>query len=189
MADEPMRALTLRQPWAGCVAHLGKRTENRSRRLPGKYAGTPIAIHAGAAVEHGRTLFVPPDSGFEGLFATDAEWDAWRFWSLGRKPRDVASWPPKLALSAVVAIATPVGCHAWSWEDLCGPQHEDSSPSTPGLCSPWVRLGVSWHWELADVRPLPEPVPCHPGKLGFWKLPAGVEKAVRDQLEEVPDAG
>ncbi len=177
-----MLALTVRQPGAACIAHLSKRTDNRSRRLPDRYIGAPLAIHAAAALEPEQVLYMPPGSGFETLFASTGEWDAWRWWHLGRKPRDEAHWPPKLALAAVVAVATPAGCHRWDWENLCGPQHADTSPSTPGLCSPWVRIGAPWHWELADVHPLPQPVACR-GWRGLWPLPEDIEKSVRAQLD------
>lgn len=175
-----LRALTVRQPWAGCIAHLDKRVENRSWRLPDRYWGARVAIHAATAVEPEQALYMPPSCGFETLFASNAEWDAWRFWHLGRKPRDEVNWPPKLTLGAVVAVATLTGCHHWDWDNLCGPEHRDSSPSTPGLCSPWVNLRVPWHWELADVRPLPEPVPCK-GALRLWPLPDDVNHAVLRQ--------
>lgn len=177
-----MKALTVRQPWAGCIAHLDKRVENRARRLPGKYVDATVAIHSAAEVDKTEVLSIPAGTKFPSLFANNAEWDAWRFWHLGRKPRDTANWPPKLALGAVVAVARLAGCHHWDWDNLCGPECRDSSPSTPGLCSPWVHLGVPWHWQLADVRPLPEPVPCK-GMLGLWRLPEDVERAVTGQLD------
>lgn len=43
-----VRALTIRQPWAGAIAHQAKRVENRSWKLPPKYEGARILIHAGA---------------------------------------------------------------------------------------------------------------------------------------------
>lgn len=49
------------------------------------------------------------------------------------------------------------------------------------MCDPWAMSG-QFHIELADVRPIPEPVPCR-GMLGLWRLPEDVEKAVRGQLE------
>lgn len=42
-----MRALTVRQPYADAIVHGEKRTENRSKAIPGKYLGTTILIHAG----------------------------------------------------------------------------------------------------------------------------------------------
>lgn len=41
-----MRALTVRQPWAGSIIHHGKSPENRSRNIAGSYRG-PVAIHVG----------------------------------------------------------------------------------------------------------------------------------------------
>lgn len=52
-------------------------------------------------------------------------------------------------------------------------------------CDPWAVRG-QFHWELDDVRPLPDPVPCR-GALGLWRLPEDVEKAVREQLEAARD--
>lgn len=43
-----MKALTIRQPWAGAIAHQSKRVENRSWKLPAKHEGARILIHAGA---------------------------------------------------------------------------------------------------------------------------------------------
>lgn len=43
-----MKALSIRQPWAFAILHLGKGIENRSRRLA--YTG-PLAIHAGRSVD------------------------------------------------------------------------------------------------------------------------------------------
>ncbi|CAM5249712.1 ASCH domain-containing protein OS=Streptomyces glaucescens OX=1907 GN=SGLAU_32625 PE=4 SV=1 [Streptomyces glaucescens] len=42
------RALTIRQPWAGAIAHQTKRVENRSWKLPAKHTGARTLIHAGA---------------------------------------------------------------------------------------------------------------------------------------------
>lgn len=61
-------ALTVRQPWAHAIAHLGKRVENRgwSRARAISLIGNLIAIHAGAKVDEdavallrGRGLDVP----------------------------------------------------------------------------------------------------------------------------------
>ena len=183
-----MRALTVRQPHAGFIAHLDKRTENRSWRLPDRYKGMRIAIHAAATVDR-DDISAPMGAEASGsLFASTAEWDAWRFWHLGRKPRDAANWPPKLALGAVVAVATLAGCHRFDWDEFCGYSGDWSETSRhPGLCSPYAALGVDWHWELSDVHPLPEPVRCR-GMLGLWRLPGDVEETVRKQLEATTDA-
>lgn len=43
-----MKALTIRQPWAGAIAHQTKRVENRTWKLPAKHHGARTLIHAGA---------------------------------------------------------------------------------------------------------------------------------------------
>jgi hypothetical protein len=74
-------------------------------------------------------------------------------------------------LGAVVAVADLTGCHG---PDGC-----------TGTCSPWAVRGQH-HWNLHDVRPLPEPVSCK-GALGLWRLPEDVERAVCGQLVDEED--
>ncbi|MGW3428006.1 hypothetical protein ACWDHW_08615 [Streptomyces melanosporofaciens] len=54
-----MRALTIRQPWAGAIAHQNKRVENRSWKLPAKHEGARILIHAGAAPDKNAIVYGP----------------------------------------------------------------------------------------------------------------------------------
>jgi hypothetical protein len=173
-----VRALTVRQPWAGCIAHLDKRVENRTWPCPPKHIGERVAIHAAASVDKTPMLSVPC-SGEEwaSLFSGNAGWDAWRFWHLGTaKKRDVANWPPKLALGAIVATATITACH-YDGDPECG-----GDPRTAGcLCSIWAQV-CHYHWQLADVHPLRDPVPAR-GMLGLWTVPEDAERAVREQLE------
>lgn len=176
-----MRGLTLLQPWPACIAYLGKRTENRSKPFPAALLGEDIAVHAGLSVDAGWTGWIPASADFASLFASAAEREAWRLRVPQHTPRVTAGWPAKLTLGAVVAVARVTACHPWSWDGLCGPEHEYASPSTPGLCSPWVRLGAPWHWELGDVRALASPVPCK-GARGLWYLPEDAGAAVRAQL-------
>ena len=42
-----MKAISIRQPWAYAILHLGKRVENRDWRGPPSYRG-PLLIHAAA---------------------------------------------------------------------------------------------------------------------------------------------
>jgi hypothetical protein len=127
-----MKALTVRQPWSGAIAHQSKRVENRTWPLPSKYWGARILIHAGAqrdrfAVVYGEHLDV---------------------------------------YSAIVAVATVTGCHYDNGNQVC--------------CSYWAQPDL-YHWELADVAALPEPVPAK-GKLGFWTPDDTVLAAVEAQL-------
>lgn len=61
-----MRVLTVRQPWAHAIMHLGKDVENRSKATD--YRG-PLAIHAGLTLDQAafdrrpfRGLFPDPDT-------------------------------------------------------------------------------------------------------------------------------
>jgi hypothetical protein len=86
-----MKALTIRQPWAGLIAHGDKTTENRTWSLPERHAGTRILIHAGAAFDNtARSLA--------------AELDDWQ-----------------LTPSAIVAVATITECHWSDDGTCCGP--------------------------------------------------------------------
>lgn len=75
------------------------------------------------------------------------------------------AWTASLVLGAIVALAEVDECHFGCWP----------------ACSEWAAAG-QYHWQLANIRPLAEPVPCR-GALGLWKLPEDVEQAVRKQLE------
>lgn len=76
-----MKALTVKQPWAGAIAHQSKRVENRTWPLPERHVGSRILIHAGAAFDNTA-------------------------WSLAVELDD---W--QLTPSAIVAVATLTGCH------------------------------------------------------------------------------
>lgn len=152
-----MRAVTLRRPWAGAVAHLGKRIENRSRPCPG-LVGERIAIHAGKGHDGEVAVWTAHTAGTDN---PGADLDA----------------------QGVVALATVVG---WVDDrETMHPgelRHSASLTYTQALdviVSPWWSGPCGW--VLADVVALPAPVPCR-GALGVWRLPPDVEAAVRAQL-------
>ena len=151
-----IRALTIKQPWAGAITFGGKRVENRS--WPTAYRGL-LAIHAGVSVDWDAAEMAWPAAGLA-PYVAGAPRKAW-----------TASFP----LGAVVAVAELTGCH--TRYHICNPT---GIPQT--VCSDWAQWGQC-HWLLANVRPLPRPVPCK-GMLGLWRLPEDVEKAVREQIGE-----
>ena len=65
--------------------------------------------------------------------------------------------------SAIIAVATLAGCHF-----------------DAGCCEPWG-MADYYHWELADVFALPEPVPAK-GQLGFWTPDSDILDAVTAQM-------
>jgi hypothetical protein len=113
-----------------------------------------LAIHAGKGIE---------------WTASDAAWiEAGLMPYRSGDPRK--AWSGSLPLGAIVAVARLTDCHDATRTDYCS-------------CSPWA-MAHQWHWELADVRPLAEPVPCK-GALRLWNLPEDVEAAVMAQPEVV----
>ena len=145
-----MKAITVRQPWAWAIVHGGKRIENR-RNWRYRYTG-PIAIHAGRG------------------WSKNGEHD----------PRVLEAWarvtPDPLyrnslhfACGAIVAVAELVETH-WSSACVRTATLSHLHPDGPYKCSPWADGGHGGcaHLVLADVRPLPEPIPAR-GQLGLWK--------------------
>lgn len=167
---DEIRALTARQPYAHFIAHCGKTPENRPCAV--RYRGL-LAIHAGA--------YSRWDSSAESNPTAVA---AWRRWADSLPPPNLPGRLRRDALhvtfGAVIAVATVAGCH---FSDECMLPVASVGPSGRAGCSAWAIRG-QWHIELADVRPLADPVPCR-GQLGLWKLPGDVEKNVRAQLGEV----
>ena len=128
-----IRALSVRQPWAWAIAVGGKAVENRTRGT--RYRGL-LAIHASKNVyredlDNPLILMAIAAHGF------------------------VIDEGPS-STGAVVAVAEVAG-----WP-LLGRVHAARERHLPGVragCSPWAVRG-QFHIELANVRPLPEPVPC-----------------------------
>jgi hypothetical protein len=91
-----MKALTIKQPWAGAIAYGAKDIENRSWPAPREDIGQILAIHAGRSVDLGAQ---PPGGG---------DWPAGD-WTLG----------------AIIAVATLKGSHrasrCASQAGLCSP--------------------------------------------------------------------
>jgi hypothetical protein len=161
-----LRAMTVKQPWAHMIAHCGKTTENRTWAT--SYRGE-LAIHAGAYSGWDKNAESSP-----------VAFEAWRRWAANWTTPGLLVAPltrgdaySHFKFGAVIAVAELAGCH----------RDEETALYRSGMapCSPWS-VGGAWHWELRDVRPLADPVPCK-GKLGLWRLPEDTAKAVRAQLE------
>lgn len=166
-----MRALTLWPEWAHAVLHLGKRIENRSRKMPDALVGEPIALHAGKHVG-GRPGGVACDEGCESLAkAHDAEaggdmldWNAHYFpyesptvWA-----RDGVIRP--IVTSSIVAVV----------------RFGASIENVGQLPPPWSLSGSRYWWPIEEVTPLRVPAYCR-GALGLWTLPEDVERVVIEE--------
>lgn len=104
---DPVRALTVRQPWADALAYLGKDVENRSRRTT--YTGQ-LYLHAGLGTDRAACLLLPADAELpgtrgaviavariSGCHRCDGECSEWAF---------AGSW--HWQISHVVPLSTPV---------------------------------------------------------------------------------
>lgn len=156
-----LRALTVRPPWSHFIAHCQKGVENRTWGT--RYRGL-LAIHAGtrwdSAAERDPVALA-----------------AWRDWTASLPPMNTCGPLRKDSIhidyGAVVAVVA------------MGPCHHESTEEPRNSCSEWAMPGL-FHWSFVRLWLLPEPVPCK-GKLGLWRLPEDVEKAVREQLEASDD--
>lgn len=159
MAD---RVLTVRQPWTSAMFVAGKDVENRTKPFPSTVPlGSRVWIHA--AARHDRS-----DVAMQALVA-----------GLRRvgEPLVFTFLAYTAAARGVVLGSVEVtGCHHadWCWDRSRG-EHPDGHH-----CSPWAESDT-WHWALADPRPLAVPVPAK-GRLGLWtpddQLAEALEQAV-----------
>jgi hypothetical protein len=168
-----MRALTLTQPWAGLVASGIKLIENRPRPIikPADF-GQPFAIHASREIKedtYARIFEIAPELPGRTPAETGCRWHM-----LSR------------ITSAVIGVATIDKAFTGDWDAETIARHVDIlSDSRGALLGPQQ---VRWFfgpigYVLRDVRALATPVPCR-GALGFWMLPADVERAVTAQMED-----
>jgi hypothetical protein len=57
-------AISIMQPWPHAILCLGKNFENRSWRLPPKYDGVPVLIHAGKRVDKPGLIYLEREAGY-----------------------------------------------------------------------------------------------------------------------------
>jgi len=145
-----VKALTVQQPWAWAIVHGGKDVENRTQAWAHR---GPLAIHARARISE------------RGLRDVD--------WLLA--PGTVAPERDELVRGAIIGTVYLAGAHV-AQTGCCDSAWAETSYDEHGGRT---RRDVV-HLELANPRPLAEPVPCK-GRLGLWTPPADV----LDQLQAV----
>ncbi|MBK5248107.1 MAG: hypothetical protein JJE50_01535 [Actinomycetales bacterium] len=165
-----MRAITVRQPHAWAIVHLGK-VENRTRNIAGSYRG-PVAIHAG----------LHP-------FEQD------NMSSRAHRDAHGSETPTEIAFGAIIGVADLVDVHhadeCWDRElhrvVRLYREHRDEFAAIPdngagGIlgrlrpCSPWA-MDEHWHLVWENPRPLAVPIPAK-GRLGLWTLPDDIAEQV-----------
>lgn len=159
-------ALTLWRPWAACFTDLpepvAKRVENRTWRT---YHRGPVYLHAGGRFDTGaftvaRTAvsILGADGIHVGRVRVCLDLGA----LLSHKPADHPT--------GIVAIANLV--------DIC--QASLYTTHLECACGPWA-FPRQRHWQFANVRPLPQPIPC-PGSQQLWYPSREVAAWVADQI-------
>ena len=144
----------MRQPWAWAIIHGGKDVENRVRNIAGSYRG-PVAIHV--ALQDDDAAFEPEHPMYGLIFAPCPN----------RASRDHnrhhCHWCTQTAPSKygykgrIIGVVDLVDVHL-------GYCDTDDHP----ICSEWAEFD-QWHLELANPRPLAEPIPFK-GALGLRRL-------------------
>lgn len=165
---EPLRCLTIRQPWAWATVHGGKRTENRFGGLV-RHRGD-VGLHAGHAWS--------PDGAQDPLVIS--AFARYR-WAWDDRPHiDLALYRERFPGGVVAAVAELVDCHrvrAVGDEVVCC--------DDPWALARFAGRNVTTHTVWANVRPLPTPVRAR-GALGWWRLHDAQTRAVLAQLEPAP---
>ena len=145
-APEPMKVITLWQPWASLIIDGHKTTETRLHDRFKKLAGKRIAIHAGKTYDP----------------------DAWRqvnLWTLDADARKTAA-PENARLLPMGAILGTADVLKADWLDM-------NMTSTKGAlinCHDELRFGLF----LADVVMFGQPIPCG-GRQGVWRWECPVD--------------
>lgn len=188
-------ALSLWQPWAYAVCHLGKRIENRSAW----HEGTPALSTARRLVGSRILIHAAKGSGTRAEFTAAIEWMLRGRLAEGAAIRGPVAlecsgrdsqgpyhyWQPAASLPRMALVAratlaavvhTTIDGHRWDAQEdvckLCGGQVRHPVLSAPPRCpkaDPWAIPGVGL--VLADVETLPAPV-RYAGRQGWFRVPA-----------------
>lgn len=157
MTGQRIPALTLWRPWTTCFTALPEPVAKRheNRSWGTSYRG-PVFLHAGQRWDP-HALRVARQIVQQSGLNLDALLSA----SQSDHPTGIV---------AVAELRDVCSGSRWSRSIRCG-------------CGPWAAPGQR-HWRFADVRVLPQPVPCRGGQQ-LWYPPADALAAVREQLAEV----
>lgn len=168
-----MKAITVRQPWAECIADGYKLTENRGAGFPAKFRGW-VLIHAGAAWSERGQLDTRVRSTFSSRHddRSMARYVALRHGHpVGNRPVPPFQGGCVLARAWLADVHPDTGC--------CRPWGESEYVASDGK----LRQGVA-HLTFEDVQRVGVPIVAR-GALGLWTAPDDVVAAVDAQLGAV----
>jgi len=157
-----IRGLTLTHPWPWCIVNAGKDVENRTWHpsRQGGRVGMFLAIHGGA---------VPGQN-------TGKREEARLDLAAALKMADLTGQvAPEALLSYEMGVRVP-GEDQFFMPGIVAVAQ--LAAVTQNSSSKWAARG-QFHWLLADVTLLPEPV-LHRGAQGLWTLEPGALADVRD---------
>ncbi|WP_161884436.1 hypothetical protein [Deinococcus alpinitundrae] len=154
-----IRGLTLTHPWPWCIVKAGKDVENRTWHQGGR-VGMFLAIHGGVVPGQntGKREEARLDlaAAFKMVGLTDGITpEALLSYEMGMRVTD----EDQFFLPGIVAVA-------------------QLAAVTQSSTSKWAARG-QFHWLLADVTLLPEPVP-HRGAQGLWTIEPAALVVVRE---------
>lgn len=184
---EPLKALSIRQPWAHAIVHLGKTIENRDWRGC-SYRG-PILIHASSNIGTGAEFNDNADAARLTLFrageiATLQAFERMPLLDIDTRRPKLPRWRPgpEMHLGGIVGRAQVVGTVEWAPNvdigDFDWRVHEVSTQCVPRDLTSSERAWWTGGFALvlADVKPVPF-VPCK-GALGLFNVLDDVVRAV-----------
>lgn len=160
-----MKVITLTQPWATLVAIRAKKIETRSWET--LYRG-PLAIHAAKGLG--------PVGGFKGL-VQQCRFDPFRSVlrdaaASGMAPQYIDDYPR----GAIVATCDLLDCQMIGVlpdETPAYMAYDEWPPVLQAVQEPERSFGLytagRYAWLLANIKALPEPIPCK-GALGLWNF-------------------
>ena len=159
-----MRILTVRQPWAYAIVHLGKDVENRVRNIAGDYRG-PVVIHAALAEDSDFALNGRYAAVSEAMEEFAIEYERTR----PRLTHDSAPWWRNNGrIIGVVDLVDVHTVHPGLYRHHCEHIPEPTSDAVSGACSSWAEP-AGFHLVLANPRALASPIP-YKGALGLRRL-------------------
>ncbi len=160
-----LRGLTLHRPWAWAFTDADKRVENRPQRPPKGMLGQWVALHSGLHFDQDAARRMR--GGYFGEAARGC-------------PVTDANCPPRMitAIAGVRGFFEVVAAVAANDGNWSGFMHKDTGEL---VLDPWKFGPIVI--DTPYIVKLPTPVPCETGSLGWWRLPADVEAAVREQVE------
>ena len=144
-----MITLSVKQPWAYLLCTGIKNIENRTWKLPEKFIGKRVLIHASGK---------PAMRGFYGVPFPDEFWN-----NLSDKGKDKLAGDIDVR-SAIIGSVRFVDCvinHESIWAEKCDPLYSDK---TGGI------IEATYNWVVADPILFDKPILNIKGKLRFWSF-------------------